>query len=151
MKAFIDEFLAQKRLAMLGVSRDKNEFSREVFKEFRKREYEVVPVNPEVEAIEDVKCFHHVKDITPPVDTAFIILPPAVINQAVRECVEANITRIWVHSATTNVVSDEVTQLCASKNISIIRGYCPFMFLPNTMFLHSLHGLFLKLTGKYPK
>ena len=42
----IKEFLAQKRFAMVGVSRSPKDFSRTLFSEFIKRGNDVVPVNP---------------------------------------------------------------------------------------------------------
>src|SRR5579885_654854 len=42
----IQDFLAQKRIAFVGVSRDPKDFSCSLFREFVKRGYDVVPVNP---------------------------------------------------------------------------------------------------------
>ncbi len=42
----IDGFLALKRVAMVGVSRDPRDFSRMLFREMKKRGYDMVPVNP---------------------------------------------------------------------------------------------------------
>ena len=43
----IQDFLGQKRLAVVGVSRQPKDFSLALFREFRKRRYDAVPVNPE--------------------------------------------------------------------------------------------------------
>lgn len=50
--ARIREFLGQKRLAIVGVSRQPRDFSRALFREFCSRGYEVVPVNPAAREIE---------------------------------------------------------------------------------------------------
>jgi uncharacterized protein len=42
----IRDFLAHKRFAMVGVSRQPKDFSRSLFHEFLNRGYEAVPVNP---------------------------------------------------------------------------------------------------------
>ena len=44
----IQDFLGRKRLALVGVSRDPKDFTRALFGELSRREYDVVPVNPEV-------------------------------------------------------------------------------------------------------
>jgi len=44
----IEDFLAQKRIAMIGISRNPRDFSAALFEEFRKRGYDVVPLNPNV-------------------------------------------------------------------------------------------------------
>ncbi len=42
----IEDFLAQKRVAMAGISRDPVNFSVRLFEELCRRGYDVVPVNP---------------------------------------------------------------------------------------------------------
>ena len=48
LRARIDDFLSRKRLALVGVSRNPQDFTRSMFREFRRRGYDVVPVNPNV-------------------------------------------------------------------------------------------------------
>ena len=42
----VRDFLAQRRIAFVGLSRDPKHFSRVVFREMSQRGYDVVPVNP---------------------------------------------------------------------------------------------------------
>ena len=42
-----NEFLAQRRIALVGVSRNPRDLSRTLFRELRRRGYDVVPVNPD--------------------------------------------------------------------------------------------------------
>jgi len=48
----IEDFLAQKRLVMVGVSRNPKDFSRGLFRDLRRRGYDMVPVNPRVSVVE---------------------------------------------------------------------------------------------------
>ena len=93
----IRAFLAQKRFAFVGVSRQPKDFSRTLFREFQARDYEPVPVNPEAAEIEGAHCFAHLKDIQPPVDSVLLMTSPTVTNLLVRECVEAGIKRVWFY------------------------------------------------------
>src|SRR3954469_17705851 len=93
--ATVRDFLAQKRFAFVGVSRQPKDFSRTLFREFQARKYEPVPVHPEASEIEGVRCFPRISEIQPPVDAVLIMTPPSVANVVVRECVEAGIKRIW--------------------------------------------------------
>ena len=45
-RAEIDKFLSNHRIALVGVSRNPQDFSRAVFRELTARGYDVVPVNP---------------------------------------------------------------------------------------------------------
>ncbi|MBI1739477.1 MAG: CoA-binding protein, partial [Candidatus Koribacter versatilis] len=48
----IEDFLAQKRIAMAGISRDPANFSVKLFEELCRRGYDVVPVNPNLQAVQ---------------------------------------------------------------------------------------------------
>ena len=57
-----DDFLAEKRIAMMGISRDPKHFSVTLFEDFRRRGYDVVPVNPHVPELFGQRCFARVRD-----------------------------------------------------------------------------------------
>jgi len=63
--AQIQEFLGHKRLAVIGVSRNPKDFTRSLFQEFQRRQYDVVPVNPDVTEVAGQHCYAHVGDIQP--------------------------------------------------------------------------------------
>jgi len=48
----VRDFLAQKRFAMVGVSHQPKDFSRALFREFQTRDYQPVPVHPDVAEID---------------------------------------------------------------------------------------------------
>jgi len=48
----VRDFLSQKRLAFVGVSRQPKDYSRALFREFGARGYDAVPVNPAIAEIE---------------------------------------------------------------------------------------------------
>ena len=93
----IRDFLAQKRFAFIGVSRQPKDFSRALFREFKTRDYEPVPVHLEAAEIEGAPCFAHLRDIQPPVDSVLLMTSPAVTNVVVQECVDAGIKRVWFY------------------------------------------------------
>lgn len=148
----IREFIALKRIALVGVSRDPGHFSRYLFHELCKQGYEVVPVNPETIAIENTPSFPRVQDIQPPVEGAILLTPPNRTETVVRDCAEAGIRRIWMHrSGGQGSVSPDAVDFCHLRGIKLVEGFCPFMFLPKAPFFHRVHGFILKLTGSYPK
>lgn len=147
----IDDFLALQRLAVVGVSRNDNDFTRRLFRELRQRGYDVVPVNPQATAIEGLRCFARVQEISPPVAGALLMTPPAVTEQVVRDCAEAGVRHVWMHRGEgVGAVSQAAIDFCNAQNIAVVAGFCPFMFLPDTGFIHRAHGFILKLTGSYP-
>jgi predicted CoA-binding protein len=148
----IDNFLAQKRIAMVGISRQPKSFSVSLFEELCRRGYDVVPVNPKMKEVAGHHCFAHVQDIEPPVDAALLMTSAEATEAVVRDCAEAGIRRVWMYRATgKGAVNAEAVQFCQEHGIEVVPGECPYMFLPGGGAIHHLHGFFRKLTGRYPK
>ena len=151
--ACIQDFLSQKRLAVVGISRQPRDFSRLLFGELRRRGYDAVPVNPEADEIDGQKCFANVQDIRPQVDGLLLMTAPSVTAKVVQECADAGIRRIWMYRAGSKggAVNPEALSFCQAHDISVVPGECPLMFLPRVSWFHRLHGVVRKITGKYPQ
>ncbi len=148
----IEEFLAQKRVAMIGISREPKDFSATLFNELSQRGYEVIPVNPNAPEVLGRKCFARVQDIQPPVDTALLMTSPAVTEAVVKDCAESGVRRVWMYRAGgQGAVSDQAIEVCLRHGIQVIPGECPLMFLPKTGGVHCFHGFLRKITGSFPQ
>jgi uncharacterized protein len=147
----VEDFLDQKRIAFVGVSRDAKDFSRSLFRDLQRQGYTVIPINPQMTDVEGSRCFARVQDVTLPVDGALIMTPAAKSEEVVRDCAQAGVTRVWLHRGTgAGSASTAAVDLCQQFGIRVVAGYCPYMFLPQTPFFHRIHGFFMKLTGAYP-
>lgn len=147
----IDDFLSQKRIAMVGISREPKNFSVMLFKELCRGGYDMVPVNPSTSEVLGRPCFARVQDIHPPVDAVILMTSPAVTDAVVRDCAEAGIRRVWMYRAGgKGAVSDEAVQFCRARGMQVVPGECPYMFLPAAGF-HRIHGFIRKITGRYPR
>jgi uncharacterized protein len=148
----IQDFLAQKRFAFIGVSRQPKDFSRALFREFQTRDYEPVPLHLEAQEIEGARCFAHLRDIQPPVDSVLLMTSPTVTNLVLRECVEAGIKRVWFYRASgQGALSEGALEICRANGIDAIPGECPFMFFDHTPWFHRFHGFVKKIAGAYPR
>jgi uncharacterized protein len=64
IKQAASEFLARKRVAVTGVSRQpKNHGSNVVYQRLRERGYEVFAVNPNADEVEGDRCYHDLRSI----------------------------------------------------------------------------------------
>jgi predicted CoA-binding protein len=150
--AVIKEFLALKRVAIVGISHTEADFSRTLWKELRTRGYDVVPVNPTATEIDGEKCFASLNRIPKSVDWVLLMTSPAISEAVVRECAELGIKRVWFHKGGgAGSVSQAALDFCQANGIEVVPGQCPFMFLPDTAFFHRFHGFGKKVVGKYPK
>jgi uncharacterized protein len=150
--ATIEDFLSQKRIAIAGISRDPRSFSAMLFKEFCRRGYDVVPVNPNTSEVQGRRSFARVQDIQPPVEAVLLMTSPEATEAVVKDCAEAGIRRVWMHRGTgKGSVSAKAIAFCQQQGIQVVPGQCPFMFLPDAAAFHRFHGLVRKITGRYPR
>ena len=148
----IQDFLGQKRFAMVGVSRRPKDFSRVLLREFRERGYDAVPVNPEAREMDGQPCFARLQEIQPPVGGALLMTPPSLTDRIVRDCAEAGVKRVWLYRAIgQGAVSADAVKFCEANGISVIAGECPMMFLPGGAWFHRLHGWVKKIARSYPR
>ncbi len=148
----IEDFLAQKRIAMVGISRDPANLSVKLFEELCRRGYDVVPVNPNLAEVQGRPCLARVQDIRPPVEAALLMTSPEVTEMVANDCAEAGIRRVWMYRGTgKGSVSGKAIAFCQEQGIQVVPGECPFMFLPDSAGIHRVHGLVRKITGRYPR
>jgi predicted CoA-binding protein len=148
----IEDFLAQKRIAMAGISRDPASFSVKLFEELCRRGYDVVPVNPNTAEVQGRRCFARVQEIQPPVEAVLLMTSPEATETVVNDCAEAGIRRVWMYRAGgKGAVSPKAIEFCHERGIQVVPGQCPFMFLPDAEAGHRLHGFIRKITGRYPR
>ena len=149
----IEDFLAQKRIAMVGVSRFPQDFSRMLFDEFRKRGYDMVPVNPNAWELSGTRCYAQLRDILPPVNAAILMTSVAATEDAVHDCAEAGVHRVWLYGTGggERTVSARALESCRAKGMKVVAGHCPYMFWREAHWGHHAHGFFLKVFGQYPR
>jgi predicted CoA-binding protein len=145
------EFLAARRIAIVGLSRREGDFSRMVMRELARRGYDVVPVHPAMKEAEGRPCFARVQDVRPPAEAALVLTPPAATERVVRDCAEAGVRRVWLHrGGGPGAASEEAIAFCAAQGIRVVQGLCPFMALPGAGLPHRLHGFFRRRLGARP-
>ena len=149
--ATVRDFLAHKRIAVVGVSTDPNDFSRGLLRKLRERGYDAVAVNPVLRSAEDAPCYKRLADVNPKVAGVLLMTSPAVTDEVVRECANLHIERVWMYSAGhKGAVSAQAVEFCKANGIAVVPGECPYMFLAGEPWFHRLHGFVKKITGSYP-
>ena len=154
MKEAAADFLAQKRIAVAGVSRSTGgeHGGNVVYQRLRDRGYEVFAVNPNADEVEGDPCYHDLASIPDGVDAVVVATHPDQTMAVVEECVTLGIRRVWMHrSFGTGSVNDAAVEAGRQQGLTVIAGGCPLMFAPTSDFGHSTMHWLLKLTGKIPK
>jgi predicted CoA-binding protein len=148
----IDAFLALRRIAVVGVSRDPRQLSNTLWQELRQRRYDAIPVNPSTTEIDGRTCYASVGDIDPPVDGALIMTTAPVAERVLEECAAAGIGHVWLYGGLGGGATSPTTVAVAQRlGLDAVAGHCPYMFLPGTPAVHGIHAFGKRLTGSYPK
>ena len=144
----IADFLAQRELALLGMSRNGRKFGNAIFKELIRKNYRVYPVHPQAGSIQGQKCWPNVLDLPVKVGGAVIVLPPAQTEKALQDIARAGIKRVWMQQGSG---SETAIRFCEQNGITAVDGECILMFVEPVTSVHRLHRWIWRLLGKLPK
>ena len=146
-KNAIDSFLACRRLAIIGVSRDPKDFSRSLFRPSRTRVRRRAGERNGGD-IDGRPAVRRIADVEPPIEAALLMIPKQASAAVVRECAAAGVERVWLYRAAGDgAVSGEAVAAAREHGLELVEGACPFMFLPGTGVFHRLHGLLHRMSG----
>ncbi len=136
--SLVKDFLAQKKIAVVGVSDQRETGCNLAYRKFKSEGYQVYAINPRLTQYESDPCYPDLKALPEKPDGVFILANPQVTETIVRQCVELGIPRVWMHcmmgtkpglAANMTSVSQPAVQLCREHNIAVIPGSCPNQFL----------------------
>lgn len=154
LESKVTDFLAQKRIAVAGVSRNKPGAASLIYHKLKDAGHQVFAVNPNASTFEGDACYPDVKSIPGGIDGIVIVTRPALTEEVVRQCADAGVSRVWMHQSLgsgATSVSREAEQFCRDHSISVIAGACPMMFCQPVDFGHTCMRWMLRLTGGLPK
>jgi predicted CoA-binding protein len=150
----VDDFLAQKRIAVAGVSRSRSAHpvGNLIYDRLKTTGHDIIPVNPHMQTFEGAACYPNVQSIPGHVDGVVIITRPELTERIVRDCSEAGVRRVWMHQSVGRAtsVSSEAVDYCRRHDIDVIAGACPMMYGPRVDFGHMCMRWMLRLTGGLP-
>jgi hypothetical protein len=157
LDAKVHDFLAQKRIAVAGVSRDNRHHpaANLIYRRLKKTGHEVFLVNPHMQMFEGDRCFPDLRSIPGGVDGVVIVTRPETAERIVQDCSDAGVRRVWMHQSMGkkgSSVSPAAVEYCRQHDISVIAGACPMMYGngDGVDLGHRCMRLILRLTGGLP-
>ena len=146
-QAAIQQVVAQRTLALVGVSRGGKKFGNAIYRELKAKGYKVFPVHPQAEKIENDPCYPSLKAVPVKPGAVVICVPPAQAERVVQQSYEAGITRVWLQQG---AESEAAVRFCENHEMTVIHGHCIMMFAEPVGSIHSFHRWIWKLIGRYP-
>lgn len=151
----VQDFLAQKKIAVVGVSDKRETGCNGAYHRFKDAGYAVSAVNPRISTFEGAPCYPDLKSIPEKPDAVFILANPKVTEQIVQQCVDLGIQRVWMHcmmgtkpglAAGMTSVSPDAVRMCQENGITVIPGACPNQYL-NADFGHKMMKVMFRTLG----
>lgn len=143
----INNFLASKKIAVIGVSSAGKGFGVAVFKHLVKQGYEVYAVNPKGGTIDSKRIHTSLRDLEVPVEAVITVVPPDVTEKIILDANELGIKKIWMQQGSE---SEAAINYCKQNDISFVAEECIMMFSEPVQSIHKFHRWLWKLVGKYP-
>jgi len=128
----LDYFFTPKSVAIIGASHTPGKIGYAVLANFLGAGFErkIYPVNPKTEPILGLKVYKSVLDIPDDLDLVVIVVPAAIVPNALKECVKKKIEAIIIISAGFSEIGEEGKKLEIKCN-KIIEGVYTRILGPN--------------------
>lgn len=160
MNTLVEEFLAQRCIAVTGVSRTREDAANANYRAFKQAGYRVYAINPRTDEVDGDPCYPDLKSLPEKPGAVFIVNRSAVAEQIIQECIDLGITNVWMHCAlgtrppsflqkaaeSIGGVTDKINRICRENEITLIPGGCALMYL-NTDEFHRIMRRFLGVFG----
>lgn len=146
-KKLVGEFLSQKKIAVVGVSRKKTKFGNTIYRELKQKGYKVYPINPNINFYEGEICYPDIVSLPEKVDAVVINISPAQSGKVLGEIKETGIKKVWLQQGSE---SDEAVKFCEENGIDCIWKECILMFVQPSAFIHRAHRWVWGVLGKLP-
>ena len=147
----VEDFLAQKKIAVVGVSDQRETGCNLAYRKFKEAGYEVSAVNPRIESFEDDPCYPDLGSVPEKPEAVFILTNPKITDQVVEQCVDLGVQHVWMHclmgtkpglAASMTSVSEEAVRMCKENGIAVIPGTCPNQSLQPDFGHRIMRGMF---------
>jgi predicted CoA-binding protein len=130
----IDAFLAQRRIAIVGVSRTRG-FGNTILKTLVERNYDVVPINANADTLGGRLCFRGLAQLPELPDAVIAVVPPNQTLNVVEDCIRLGIRHLWMQQGSE---SKDAIARAESAGISVIHHACVLMYA-EPKGIHRLH------------
>lgn len=142
----IREFIANKKIAVVGASRGGSKFGNAAAKELQERGYEVFYIHPEAESIDEQPTYPNLEAVKDQAETVWVSLPAEKGDQVLREAADAGFKYVWLQQGAS---SPELKALGEELELELISGKCLLMYAEPVGSYHKFHQVVWKMIGQY--
>jgi predicted CoA-binding protein len=142
----IQNFVEQKKVAIVGASREGKKFGNAAAKELQERGYEVFFVHPEVPEIDGHPTYPNLEAVKDQAESVWVSVPAEQGEAILRDAAAAGLTKVWLQQGAD---SPELLQLGKELDLELVSGKCILMYAEPVRSFHKFHQVVWKLFGQY--
>ncbi len=147
-KELVEEFLAQNKIAVIGVSRKRSKFGNVIYRELKNKGYRVFPINHNTNTIEGDVCYPDLFSLPEKVDAVILNVPPVQTEKILDQVQQSGIKKVWLQQGSQ---SDKAEKFCEENGINCVSNECILMFAEPAGFIHRAHRWIWGVLGKLPQ
>jgi predicted CoA-binding protein len=145
MNPLIEQFVLQKRIAVVGMSRSGKKFGNMAAKELKAKGYEIFAIHPEVTEVDGFACSPNLTSLNGKIDAVWISVPPAKVSPVLAEAAEIGLKNIWLQQG---AWSAEVQQTIDQLQLQVVSKKCIMMYAPPVKSVHKFHRTIKGIFGR---
>lgn len=145
MKQAIIDFVAGKRIAVVGVSRNGHKFGNNAVKELSAKGYEIFIVHPEAKTIDGMVCYPNLASLKGKIDGVLVVVPPAKAIGVLEDAAVIGVKNVWLQLGTT---SNAVIARGRALNLNLVENKCILMYAAPVIGFHNFHRNIVRFFGR---
>lgn len=111
MADLIADFVGRRRWAVVGVSDDRSKFARRIFDDLRGAGYDVVPVHPAMEVLDDgTAVYPRVSAVPDGVEVVNMVIPAKAAPDVLRDMAGAGVKKVWFQPGASDAAAVALAQ-----------------------------------------
>lgn len=115
----IKKTMELKNWAVVGATTKKNRFGYKIVKKLKKNNYNVFPVNPKFEEVDNLKTYDNLSSIKAEVDVVDMVVNPKIGIEIMKEIKDLGIKYVWLQPGTR---SQEIRDFAAENDIKLVEN-----------------------------
>ena len=144
----IQQFLDTKRVAIAGVSRNPKKFGNQLFARLKELDYELFPINPSADNIDDIQAYSSVNELPVEVKHLIIVTPKKETEKVVMNAIAHGIDSMWIQPMSG---TPDAIKIAKESDVRLVTGQCIYMWTDPVSGIHKFHKTIMKLFGQLPK
>ena len=117
----IKNFLSLKKVAVIGMSRNKSKAAHFVPKYLLENGFDIIPINPNSDEILTKKCYKEITEVEGNIDIVDVFRPSEDVLPFVRDAIKKNPKVIWLQEGIHN---EEAENLAREHGIDVVFNRC---------------------------